>query len=206
MPILMQTREVGPWPMNTYLLICEETRKSVVVDPGADPNVILDSAKDTAISNILITHGHPDHIQALDEIKRRTNALVYMNDLDADKFGIKYDIPLMDEGIIAFGENKIKAIFTPGHTPGSTSFDLGDGRIIVGDTIFVGGPGHTSSPDDFSTTMHTMQHIVFSWTDETLFFPGHGPQGTIGAERPAFESFLARGWSDNLFGDVTWVD
>ena len=62
MPILMQTREVGPWPMNTYLLICEETRKSVVVDPGADPDVILDLAKDTTISNILITHGHPDHI------------------------------------------------------------------------------------------------------------------------------------------------
>jgi hydroxyacylglutathione hydrolase len=205
-PIVMQTREVGPWPMNTYLLICEETRKSVVVDPGADPDVIFNLAKDTTISKILITHGHPDHIQALDEIKGRTNALVYVNDLDADKFGIQYDIPLMDEGIIAFGESRLRAIFTPGHTPGSTSFDLGDGRIIVGDTIFVGGPGHTSTPDDFLTTMHTMQHIVFSWSDETLFFPGHGAEGTIGAERAAFENFMARGWSDNLFGDVTWVD
>lgn len=206
MPIVLQTREVGPWPMNTYLLICEETRKSVVVDPGADPDAIFNLAKDTTISKILITHGHPDHIHALDEIKGRTNALVYVNDLDANKFGIQFDIPLMDEGIIAFGESKLRAIFTPGHTPGSTSFDLGDGRIIVGDTIFVGGPGHTSTPDDFLTTMHTMQHTVFSWSDETLFFPGHGAEGTIGAERAAFENFIARGWSDNLFGDVTWVD
>lgn len=206
MPIVLQTREVGPWPMNTYLLICEETRKGVVVDPGADPDAIFNLAKDTTISKILITHGHPDHIHALDEIKGRTNALVYVNDLDANKFGIQYDIPLMDEGIIAFGESKLRAIFTPGHTPGSTSFDLGDGRIIVGDTIFVGGPGHTSTPDEFLTTMHTMQHIVFSWSDETVFFPGHGAEGTIGAERAAFENFIARGWSDNLFGDVTWVD
>jgi glyoxylase-like metal-dependent hydrolase (beta-lactamase superfamily II) len=82
--------------------------------------------------------------------------------------------------------------------------DLGDGRILVGDTIFVGGPGKTWSSDEFATTMRTMQEIVFKWPDETRFYPGHGPSGTIGAERPAFESFVARGWSSKLYGDVTW--
>jgi glyoxylase-like metal-dependent hydrolase (beta-lactamase superfamily II) len=75
----------------------------------------------------------------------------------------------------------------------------------VGDTLFVNGPGRTFSPDDFSTTMWTMQQIVFDWPDETEFYPGHGPSGTIGAERPAFEAFVKKGWSKDLEGDVTWA-
>lgn len=206
MPITLHTREVGPWPMNTYLLVCKDTNKSVVVDPGADADAIFGMAKDTDISKILITHGHHDHIQALDEIKNRTNALVYMNVADSELFNIDYDIPLMDEGVLSFGNSQIRVIFTPGHTPGSTSFDIGEGRILVGDTIFVGGPGHTGSPRDFSTTMKTMQDIVFSWSDETNFYPGHGASGKIGLERAAFENFIARGWSDKLHGDITWIE
>ena len=74
----------------------------------------------------------------------------------------------------------------------------------MGDTVFVGGPGRTWSPADFTVTMQTMQNIVFQWSDETKFFPGHGPSGIIGKERPAFEAFTARGWSDDLEGDVSW--
>ena len=85
-----------------------------------------------------------------------------------------------------------------------TCLDLGDRRILVGDTIFVGGPGKTWSAQEFSTTMRTMQEIVFAWPDETRFYPGHGPSGVIGTERPAFERFVARGWSPKLHGDVTW--
>jgi glyoxylase-like metal-dependent hydrolase (beta-lactamase superfamily II) len=85
-----------------------------------------------------------------------------------------------------------------------TCLDLGDGRILVGDTIFVGGPGKTWSGEDFATTMGTMQQIVFTWPDETQFFPGHGSSGVIGEERPVFEAFVTRGWSSKLHGDVTW--
>ena len=97
------------------------------------------------------------------------------------------------------------AIHAPGHTPGMTCFDLGDGRIIVGDTVFVGGPGKTWSSEEFTQQMKTMQEIIFAWSDKTEFFPGHGPNGIIGNERPAFEAFLKRGWSPDLFGDVTWT-
>jgi glyoxylase-like metal-dependent hydrolase (beta-lactamase superfamily II) len=108
--------------------------------------------------------------------------------------------------VIPVGNLNLKVIHTPGHTAGQCCFNLGDGRVVVGDTIFVGGPGRTWSPEDFDTTMRTMQQIVFQWPDETQFFPGHGPSGSIGQERPAFEAFVTRGWPEDLEGDVTWEE
>jgi glyoxylase-like metal-dependent hydrolase (beta-lactamase superfamily II) len=81
---------------------------------------------------------------------------------------------------------------------------LPDGRAIVGDTIFQGGPGRTWSPEDFELTMKTMREIVFRWPDETECFPGHGPSFRIGDERPLFEAFVNRGYPSDLYGDVTW--
>lgn len=204
MPIKLITQAVGPWPMNTYIVIDEEKSNSAIVDPGADPDTILTLVERTNIEAILITHGHPDHIGALAEVKAATQAPVYMNPLEAQEFDLDFDLPLEHGQIITLGNSRLNAIHTPGHTPGMTSLDLADGRILVGDTIFVGGPGKTWSEEDFATTMRTMQQIVFAWPDETRFYPGHGPSGVIGQERPAFEAFLARGWSPDLFGDVTW--
>jgi glyoxylase-like metal-dependent hydrolase (beta-lactamase superfamily II) len=82
---------------------------------------------------------------------------------------------------------------------------LFDQRALVGDTIFVGGPGRTGSPEDFALTMRTMRDVVFAWPDEMEFFPGHGPSGRIGIERPAFEAFVHRGWPADLQGDVAWA-
>jgi glyoxylase-like metal-dependent hydrolase (beta-lactamase superfamily II) len=76
--------------------------------------------------------------------------------------------------------------------------------MIVGDTLFVNGPGRTWSAEDFNTTMRTMQDIVFRWPDETAFYPGHGENSTIGAERARFEAFVAGGWAKGTQGDVAW--
>ena len=195
---------VGPWPMNAYILIDEETNSSAIVDPGAEAEALLAQVEGTLVKAILITHGHADHIGALEEIKEASKAQVYINPDEAEEFKLDFDVPVQDEQTIPIGNIKLRAIHTPGHTPGMTCFDLGDGRILVGDTIFMGGPGKTWSNKDFATTMRTMQEIVFTWPDETQFFPGHGPSSVIGQERPAFESFVARGWSGKLYGDVTW--
>jgi glyoxylase-like metal-dependent hydrolase (beta-lactamase superfamily II) len=196
--------EVGPWPMNSYIVIEPNSNTSAIIDPGADPEIILNATSDTKISAILLTHGHPDHVGGLYQLKRRTDALVYLHPLDAKKFNLEFDVAVADGDQIKIGDDTIRIIHTPGHTPGQVSFDLGDGRIIVGDTIFVGGPGRTWSAEDFSKTMDTMENIVFQWDDETKFFPGHGPHGKIGIEKSAFEKFLSSGWSPNLYGDVTW--
>ncbi|MBC8497237.1 MAG: MBL fold metallo-hydrolase [Chloroflexi bacterium] len=198
------TQAVGPWPMNTYVVICEETKTSAIIDPGADAEKILALTEGTRVDKILLTHGHFDHVQALERVQEATNAPVYLHPADAQEFGLAFDVALEGGQQIPVGNLVLKAIHTPGHTPGQICFDLGDGRIVVGDTIFVGGPGKTWSPEDFNTTMKTMQETVFIWPDETQFFPGHGLSGVIGVESPAFENFIARGWPHDLQGDVTW--
>ena len=200
----LRIKQVGPWPMNTYLIVCDETGASAIVDPGAEAGAILESARDTKIEKILITHGHEDRIGALDEIKAATGVPVYLHPADAESLSLSFDIPLSDGDVILVGNLRLKAIHTPGHTPGAICFDLGNGRVIVGDALFVGGPGATKDPEAFVLTMQNMQKIFFTWSDETIFYPGHGPSGRIGNERPAFEAFVRRGWRDDLCGDVIW--
>jgi hydroxyacylglutathione hydrolase len=76
--------------------------------------------------------------------------------------------------------------------------------MLVGDTLFVNGPGRTWSHEDFLTTMNTMQKIVFRWPDETRFYAGHGGSGLIGEERGRFEAFVSRGWGPETQGDIVW--
>lgn len=199
------TQQVGPYQMNTYLIVDGETGLSAVIDPGGDADKILKMASGTQVAKILITHGHSDHVLALEEIKAASGAPVFIHPADADEYQVNHDHPLEAGSQIRVGKQAIQVIHIPGHTPGQCCLDLGDGRIVVGDTLFVGGPGRTATPQDFTTTMRSMQEIVFTWPDNTSFFPGHGPSGSIGLERPAFEAFVARGWPEDTHGDVTWA-
>ena len=196
--------EVGPWPMNSYIISCPETNKCAIIDPGADAKKILKAVDRFKVEYILITHGHADHVGALENIRKMTGAQVCAHSEDAAHFKIDTDLILFEGDEIEIGSYGVKIHHTPGHTEGQISYDLLDGRIIVGDTIFVGGPGKTFSSNGFTVTMETMQNIVFNWADETKFFPGHGPAGMIGIERPAFDRFVDSGWEKDLFGDVAW--
>jgi len=204
MPVKLLTKAVGPWPMNTYAVVCEETQTSAIIDPGADAEDILAMVEGTQVDKILITHGHWDHVGGLEAIKNGTGAPVYLHPADGEKFEVAYDIPLEGLEVIEIGNQRLHPIHTPGHTPGQTCFDLGDDRIIVGDTIFVNGPGATGSPEDFDASMAMIQKVILKWPDETTFYPGHGPSGKIGDERPAIQAFIDQGWPPDLHGDVTW--
>ena len=202
--LTLKHAEVGPWPMNTYALICPNTRQSVLIDPGAEPETLAALLADSMPIAILLTHAHPDHIGALDEMKGRLNVPVYIHPLEP-RLGLPVDGSLNNGDTFDVGNFTLQLIHTPGHTPGMVTLMLPDGRAVVGDTIFEGGPGRTWSPDDFVVTMNTLQRIVFEWPDSTECFPGHGPSFTLGNERPAFEAFVQRGYPADLQGDVTWT-
>ncbi len=125
MPITLHTASVGPWPMNTYVVIDAATRTAAVVDPGADAGTILALAGDAAVACILLTHAHPDHVGALAEVKQRTGAPVYLHPAEANVFGVAYDRPLADGDMIALGESTLRCIHTPGHTLGMILFRPG---------------------------------------------------------------------------------
>jgi hydroxyacylglutathione hydrolase len=199
----LQRLEVGPWPMNCYLLRCPATGTVAIVDPGDDAPAILEAVGSAPVACILLTHGHPDHVGALDLVRQATGVPAGIHPADAEAWGSEADFPLLDGMEIEVGSCRLTVLHLPGHTPGSVAFRL-DGQALVGDAIFPGGPGHTQAPEDLARSVTSLGLTVFAWPDPTELWPGHGPHTTVGAERGAFERFLATDHPPDLCGDVTW--
>ncbi len=203
MHLELKRLEVGPWPMNCYLIRCADTGEVAIVDPGAEAPAILAAVSDSPVRCILLTHGHPDHVGALDEVRQATGVPVGIHPADAQAFDLSGDWPLLDGMEVEIGRGRVTVAHVPGHTPGSVCFRL-DGQALVGDAIFPGGPGHTASPRALVRSLISLGHTVFTWPPETELYPGHGPHTTVGAEQAAFERFLAEDHPPDLCGDVAW--
>jgi hydroxyacylglutathione hydrolase len=201
-PFQLVTLPLGQWNTNCYVLI--GGGESVIVDPAAEPKRILAAVEDTAIKAILLTHGHPDHVQALGAVQQASGAPLGLHPADAAEFGIAGDFDLHDGDVLALGDGQVTVVHAPGHTPGSVCFRFGQ-CALVGDTLFPGGPGHSRSPEVLAQILASLRDKVFTWADDTAFYPGHGEGSTIGAVRPAFEAFMARPRSPELCGDVEWI-
>ncbi|HRJ43104.1 MAG: MBL fold metallo-hydrolase [Caldilineaceae bacterium] len=205
MPLTLITRQVGPWGMNTYALICPETGESVLIDPGADPDTLAEMLGNSTPTAILLTHTHGDHIGALDEMRQRLGVPVlahpgpHVND-----FAPQAARHLVTGDRVQVGNYSLGVQEAPGHCADQICFVLEDDyRVIVGDTIFAGGPGRTWSSEGFRTTLHTLQNVVLPWQDGMVCYPGHGPSFRLGDKRAAIEGFVAKDHGD-FHGDATW--
>jgi glyoxylase-like metal-dependent hydrolase (beta-lactamase superfamily II) len=188
---------------NCYLLRCTDTGDQVLIDAADEPERLLELIGDGGLTTVVTTHQHWDHHRALPAVVQATGAVVVAGEPDADAIteqtGVAVDQRVGEGDPIAVGTCSLTVIPVAGHTPGSICllYDDGSGRphLWTGDCLFPGGPGRTTSPEDFASIMDDLEARVFGvLPDETWFYPGHGNDSTLGAERPKLAEWRGRGW------------
>lgn len=186
---------VGPMDNNVYVLRCRETGSAALIDAANEHDRLLDLCRTLGVRQVLETHGHWDHIQAVPQL-RDAGYAVHVTAEDAGMLS-GYDQLLTDDAVIEVGHLRLHTIFTPGHTPGSMCFRLGHAPVLFsGDTLFPGGVGNaTFEGGDFDTLITSVEDRLFRPLDgESLVLPGHGDWTTIGAESPHLQEWVDRGW------------
>lgn len=186
--------DVGPYENNVYFVRCRHSGETVIIDAANEHEFLIPICRTLGVRRVLTTHGHHDHIQAV-TAARDAGIDVGVSTEDAHMLP-GYDFLIDDTDAIRVGDLKIRAVHTPGHTPGSLCFTVDDEPVVFsGDTLFPGGPGTTRLPGgDFDAIIRSIDEKLLSLDPDTLVFPGHGLDTTIGTERPQLSSWVARGW------------
>jgi glyoxylase-like metal-dependent hydrolase (beta-lactamase superfamily II) len=192
---------VGPMSNNAYLLRCTQTDEGLLIDAANEADRLRDlvTFEGEPVSAILTTHRHADHWQALSATAEFAGAAVYAGVDDADELPVAVDERLAHGDEITVGDLTMSIIALRGHTPGSIAVLYRDPEgvphLFTGDSLFPGGVGRTTSPQDFRSLIDDVEQRVFAeLPDETWFYPGHGNDSTLGAERPHLSEWRERGW------------
>ncbi len=191
---------VGPLASNCYIVADDAVPQGSIIDPGDEAEAILERVGELGIDikYIILTHGHLDHIAAVTRVKEATGASLVVHKEDVDSLNDRSlslfmgvtlpEVPKPDQLLrgwesIEFGGLSFTVLHTPGHSPGGICL-LGEGVLFSGDTLFNCGIGRSDlsggDPDKLLHSIHTRLLIL---PDETVVYPGHGPQTTIGEER-----------------------
>jgi len=196
----MESVLVGAFAVNC-LVVWDDTAEAVVIDPGAEAVEIEGALKrhGLSVAAYWLTHGHIDHISALDAMLARWPAPVYMHPADAawaftsaNRYPPYFRTPhrpdslqnLSDAQILQVGSLSARVIHTPGHTPGGVCYYFEkQQRLFTGDTLFQGSIGRTDLPGGDMPTLGDSLWNLLQLPDETQVYPGHGPDSTIGTER-----------------------
>ncbi len=199
--MILDTAEVGRVQCNCYVAGCEKTREGVIIDAGGDADIIIELVKrrGLTIKYYICTHAHFDHVEGLSDMMKHVKAPVLLHEADLPLY---QDLPaqgaifgmtlepapacshfIKDGDRLSFGEHEITVLHTPGHSPGSVSFQCGD-VVFTGDTLFAGSIGRTDLPGgSYEQLLSSAQEKLMSLPDGVKFYPGHGPSTTAGEEK-----------------------
>lgn len=205
----------GTWDVDNNVWIVGDDSEVIVIDPAHDVNAIAEKVGSREVKAILLTHGHDDHVGVVRDFAHRVgNPPVHLNPDDRVLWDMTYDsyqpdVEISDGDTWHVGEVRIKALHTPGHSPGSTCFFVETGLpipgsagaghavgpvLFSGDTLFKGGPGATGrSHSSFETIIESIGNILFKLPAPTVVLTGHGEATSIGAEAPSLEDWIKRG-------------
>ena len=202
--IQIEKLQLGPFGNNAYVIVCQATGDSALVDAPNEAGKILERLKGTNPRYILITHTHMDHLGALSELQSELRVPVAVHPLEANNLPSPPGIMLNDGDTVSFGNIELKVLHTPGHTAGSLCFLTGQ-YLMSGDTLFPGGPGKTSSPAALKQIIESITEKIFVLPDDTQIHPGHGDSTILKKEKEEFAVFFSRPHDPNLCGDVLWL-
>jgi glyoxylase-like metal-dependent hydrolase (beta-lactamase superfamily II) len=189
---------------NCYLLRCASTGDQVLIDAADEPGTLLPLIGDGGLTAVVTTHQHWDHHRALPQVVAATGAEVVAGTPDAEAITEQTGVPVTrsveDGDTVPVGSCSLRVIRLTGHTPGSIALLYDDGagqpHLFTGDSLFPGGVGNTrGNADNFRSLIDDVETKVFGeLPDETWFYPGHGNDSTLGAERPHLAEWRERGW------------
>lgn len=200
-PYFLDTLIVSELQINCYLLGCRATRETAIIDPGGDSQLIIAKVteREAIVKMILLTHGHFDHIGALDKIRKEYDCPVLIHSADANAItnpminlsaltgnniaSGEAERLLEDDDRIQIGNLTLEVLHTPGHTRGGVCFKY-NGLLFSGDTLFNSGIGRTDLPGgNMAQLEQSIREKLFALPDDTLVFPGHGESTGIGLEK-----------------------
>ncbi|MCW3993780.1 MAG: MBL fold metallo-hydrolase [Candidatus Bathyarchaeota archaeon] len=201
--MIVQMFIVGRFLTNCYVVGCEQTKESIIIDPGFD-EVEVERAFEFIDSNALMlklivnTHGHPDHTCGNGVVTKRFHTPILIHEYDAhmvgktsnkiaELFGFEIfsppaDMLLHNGDMVKFGKITLKVIHTPGHSRGSVSL-LGEKEVFTGDTLFAGSIGRTDFPESSKSEMSRSLRKLANLPNHLVVYPGHGPITTIAKEK-----------------------
>ncbi len=194
---------IGPMQNFVYIIGDEKTKEAVVIDAGWNIDEIIEIARkeNLDIKKIILTHSHYDHVQKVDELSSKTNATIYFHEDDYNEIKRFIKNPniqihkLKNNDEIRIGNIKIKVMHTLGHTPGSICLLVG-GKLITGDTLFVGAIGRTDLPGGDALKLFESLQKLKKLDDKTEIYPGHDygetKFSTIGDEKKSNPYFMCK--------------
>jgi glyoxylase-like metal-dependent hydrolase (beta-lactamase superfamily II) len=199
--MLLHSFVTGPLETNTYLVAERATREAIVIDPGGDPGEILAfiAKERLRCRQIVNTHGHFDHVSGNRALRAATGAALLIHDADAPMLGQAAaqarffmlqaenspgpDAYLTDREELRVGGTLLRVVHTPGHSPGSVTL-IGPGMAFCGDLVFFGSVGRTDLPGGSERMLlDSIRRHILTLPDDTVLYPGHGPETTVGLEK-----------------------